>query len=144
MQPDDAEALARARGLLELGMTQNAISVLGRLLASTPGLAEALKLRGLAHRPLNEHALAEADIRFGPDDATRDGRRALEFARQACAKEPTPAHLDTLAAALAEVRQWDEAVKVMREALAKGPPREHLAAFRSRLAEFQQKKPFRT
>ena len=53
------------------------------------------------------------------DDAElRDGKRALAHASVAVEAEPSPAHLDTLAAAYAETGQFDRAIVIQREALA--------------------------
>ncbi|HZT83721.1 MAG TPA: tetratricopeptide repeat protein, partial [Gemmataceae bacterium] len=79
-----------------------------------------------------------------PDHRYRDGPRAVSYGTRACEltlwKES--AHLDTLAAAYAECRQFDDAVALMRKAIALGPP-EHQAEFAERLKLFQQRKPYR-
>lgn len=53
-----------------------------------------------------------------PNDQWRDGGRAVELSRQANERtnHRDPALLDTLAAALAETGQWDEAIDVARRA----------------------------
>ena len=62
-----------------------------------------------------------------PSDKLRNGPEAVRWARAACqaADHKQPGLLDTLAAALAEAGEFDEAVKIARQAieLAKGQPR---------------------
>lgn len=53
-----------------------------------------------------------------PDPALRDGAAALELAMRVVALAPDPDFLDTLAAAHAEVGDFESAVRVQREALA--------------------------
>ena len=53
-----------------------------------------------------------------PDRSLRDGRRALELATAVHTAEPTPAHGETVALALAELGRCDEAVMWMRRAVA--------------------------
>ena len=53
-----------------------------------------------------------------PDAALRDGAAALQLATRVVALAPDPDFLDTLAAAHAEVGDFDSAVRVQREALA--------------------------
>lgn len=57
-------------------------------------------------------------IRATADDAaTRDGQRALVLARRVVEQAPTATYLDTLAAALAEVGAFPEAVRTQQRAL---------------------------
>ena len=53
-----------------------------------------------------------------PDSTLRDGAAALQLATRVVALAPDPDFLDTLAAAHAEVGDFDSAVRVQREALA--------------------------
>ena len=53
-----------------------------------------------------------------PDPALRDGDAALRLAEQVVALAPDPDFLDTLAAAHAELGDFDSAIRVQREALA--------------------------
>jgi tetratricopeptide (TPR) repeat protein len=78
--------------------------------------------RALAQRPdapqiLNDLAWILATH---PTGSLRSGTEAVELAQKACAasgREPTPAFLDTLAAALAEVGRFDEAVQTITDAI---------------------------
>jgi arylsulfatase A-like enzyme/Flp pilus assembly protein TadD len=89
---------------------------------------------------LNDYAWALATL---PRDDLRDGAKAVRVARVVVSKSksPDPAHLDTLAAALAEAGDFDEAVRVQSEALALlqslGPPEDVLDGFRQRLEAFR-------
>jgi tetratricopeptide (TPR) repeat protein len=80
-----------------------------------------------------------------PDDKARDGKRAVEYATTACEQTgwKDPVCLDTLAAAYAEVGQFEEAVRYQTRALEdpalKGDPR---TAAEKRLELYRQKKPF--
>jgi tetratricopeptide (TPR) repeat protein len=79
-----------------------------------------------------------------PDDAVRDGRRAVESARKAC--ELTQGKradcLDALAAAHAESGQLDEAVKWAEKAVELAPEREK-AEYLARLEAYRQGRPWR-
>ena len=78
--------------------------------------------------------------------ALRDGKRAVELAKRACelSSREDPTHLDTLAAAFAEVGNFDAAVKTQLEAIrliSKGDPSEK--GYRDRLELYQAKRPYR-
>jgi len=80
-----------------------------------------------------------------PDPRVRNGAEAVAWARKACAADarPRPSLLDTLAAALAEDGQFDEAIKVSRqfqELVAAEPALVESAEARIRL--FQASQPF--
>jgi len=81
-----------------------------------------------------------------PDDKVRDGKRALDMAQKACelTDHKNGGYLDTLAAAYAELGQFDKAVEWQEKALAAGdmPVRDADAA-RKRLELYKQKKPYR-
>jgi len=53
-----------------------------------------------------------------PDVSLRDGKRALDIAMAVNDDEPTPAHAETIALALAELGRCDEAMNWMKRALA--------------------------
>jgi tetratricopeptide (TPR) repeat protein len=81
-----------------------------------------------------------------PDDKSRDGKRAIEYATTACERTgwKNPLYLDTLAAAYASAGVFEEAVRYQTRALEDpvfaarfGP------AARQRLELYRQKKPFR-
>ena len=81
-----------------------------------------------------------------PDDKVRDGKRALEAAKKACelTDHKNGGYLDTLAAAYAEVGQFDKAVEWQEKALKAGDiPIKDLDAARQRLELYKAKKPYR-
>ena len=61
-----------------------------------------------------------------PRDNVRDGNSALKFAQLACEKDgwATAGYIDTLAAAHAELGQWEQAVAFQQQAIAKANPEE--------------------
>jgi tetratricopeptide (TPR) repeat protein len=81
-----------------------------------------------------------------PDAKVRDGPKAVEYATRACELSSWKGanHLDTLAAAYAEVGKFDEAVRWQEKALDlpgwAGPSRERA---RQRLALYREGKPYR-
>jgi len=85
----------------------------GESTAALPWLAQAAATESpIAH---NDYAWLLAT---NPDDTIRDGELALSFAQRAVAKVQTPAYLDTLAAAYAELGQFTEAVTTQEQAIA--------------------------
>lgn len=77
------------------------------------------------------------------DDKVRDGSRALELARKACAlsgKDDFNA-LDTLAAALAETGDYEEAARQQEQVLAHAPS--EVPAYRTRLDTYRLRQPWR-
>jgi tetratricopeptide (TPR) repeat protein len=81
-----------------------------------------------------------------PDPKVRDGKRALEAAQKACELTgyKNGGYLDTLAAAYAELGQFDKAVEWQEKALKAGDiPVKDQDAARKRLELFKQKKPYR-
>ncbi|MCH8924271.1 MAG: tetratricopeptide repeat protein [Planctomycetes bacterium] len=82
------------------------------------------------------------------DDAVRDGQQALTLARQCCEStgHKIPAFLDTLAAAHAEVGQFDQAVEIAATAirLATQNDQPKIAdSLRQRLEQYQSHRPIR-
>lgn len=73
-----------------------------------------------------------------PDDGLRDAGRATELARRAVSIERSASHLDTLAVALAEGGEREEATALLEEAVAMAPDdpeiARHLEAVRSELS----------
>lgn len=76
-------------------------------------------------------------------EAVRDGARAFELARIACAASAAGGpELGTLAAALAETGRFDEAREFQRRAMSMYPS-EWLAAGEARLELYKQSRPYR-
>jgi tetratricopeptide (TPR) repeat protein len=86
---------------------------------------------------------ALALLRAGcPDDKIRDGEKALEAARKAHALGHGPAEMSALAAAHAELGQFDKAVEWQEKAVAAAPEGAK-EPYRERLKKYQDRKPFR-
>jgi hypothetical protein len=81
-----------------------------------------------------------------PDEASRDGRQAVLDATRACERTFWKAEmtLDTLAAAHAEVGDFEQALKYQKQALECGDlPVNIRPKAEARLALYQQGKPYR-
>jgi tetratricopeptide (TPR) repeat protein len=86
---------------------------------------------------------ALAVLRAGcPDDKIRDGAKALEAARKAHALAKGPAEMAALAAAHAELGQFDRAVSWQEQAVAAAPEGAK-EPYRERLKKYQDRKPYR-
>lgn len=82
-----------------------------------------------------------------PDDGIRNGAQALAIAEQVVAKQRVSMYLDTLAAALAEVGRFDDAVRTQQEAIARlsAEAREAqvIGGYRERLDAYRAQQPWR-
>jgi tetratricopeptide (TPR) repeat protein len=80
-----------------------------------------------------------------PDASVRDGARAVTHARKACELTRSEnAHiLDTLAAAYAEVGQFEDAVDWQTKALLLAGQEPQKAKYRARLESYRARKPYR-
>jgi tetratricopeptide (TPR) repeat protein len=82
-----------------------------------------------------------------PKDSVRNGRKAIQYAKNACHQSDYKhaGTLDTLAAACAEAGEWADAVKWQTEAvaLAEKTSPDDLKGMRERLELFKEKKPYR-
>jgi tetratricopeptide (TPR) repeat protein len=155
----------RGRAHQRQGRTDNALADFGRHLHLHPDDTMAYLARSTLHKQRGQwpevladltaaHAAAPEHPLVGnslawylatcPEDALRDGRRAVELARRACRATgwTNPQCLDTLAAACAETGAFDEAVRWQTEALA-ASPEEEKAAVRARLEIYQDHQPYR-
>jgi Tfp pilus assembly protein PilF len=79
------------------------------------------------------------------DDAFRDGKRAQEMAQKAVTDSPDFQwyRVDTLAAAHAEIGEFDKAVELQTQVVEKAPA-DKQAVCRERLERFQNKQPIRS
>lgn len=150
-QPD--EAIAHARAVLRNDETNaDAWLNLGTFLRETGRTAESIQaFRG-------GFAACSDDLRLAyqlawllatsPDPAHRDGNKAILMAGLICdkTKDKHPGALDALAAAYAENRQYDQAVKSAQKAilLAKNDGNRQLArAIQQRLGLYRARQPYR-
>lgn len=83
--------------------------------------AKAVLMKGLAESPLNPHTVNQLAwlLSTARDEAVRDGTRALNAAQRLNDPRtagPTALYMDTLAAAFAETRDFDQAVQVATRA----------------------------
>jgi superkiller protein 3 len=82
-----------------------------------------------------------------PDDSKRDGKRAVMLAQRACRLSggENGVHLATLAAAYAEVGEFDKAVATQTQAInaAEMVSSDNLGEFRTRLESYNARKPYR-
>jgi tetratricopeptide (TPR) repeat protein len=152
----------RARALFDLGRHDEARADLDELLRHHPGDIEAHMLRGRARLAsgdlpgaLEDHeaavALAPQDHRAAnnlawllatvPDESLRSGDRALELAQRALACGEDASRLDTLAAALACLGRFNEAVNTQQRALALAPEAEK-DDYASRLELYRAGRPY--
>jgi tetratricopeptide (TPR) repeat protein len=74
----------------------------------------------------------------------RDGKFAVEIALKACefTEWKNPAYLDTIAAAYAELGDFDVAVKWQTKAIELLPNEKEKEEYRTRLKLYQEKKPY--
>ena len=80
-----------------------------------------------------------------PESRCRNGQLAVTEAKRACSRSnyQKPGFLDTLAAAYAEMRDFDNAVRFEEKAMAIGASPEDMKAMREHLASFKQHRPYR-
>jgi tetratricopeptide (TPR) repeat protein len=87
------------------------------------------------------------DLATHPDAGSRDGPRAVRLARQACQAtgDRQPALLDALAAAYAEIGEYDRAAAVARQALSLAASAEpgRVAELESRVHLYESRQPYR-
>jgi tetratricopeptide (TPR) repeat protein len=132
-----------------------------------PGGGQAHNDPGMAHQSQGRYAVAEqanlgatqAQLAFvpaynglawilatSPDDKLRDGKRAIQYATEACERTgwKVPSCLGTLAAAYAEAGQFEEAIRYQTRALGDPTFKARFGpAARQRLKLYQQQKQFR-
>ncbi|MBQ2822871.1 MAG: beta-propeller fold lactonase family protein [Thermoguttaceae bacterium] len=82
-----------------------------------------------------------------PDENVRNGQRALNLAEKAVELEPNSGYLSTLAAAHAELGNFEKALEVIEKALktaeSEENKEEHIESLQKEKTFYEQKKPFR-
>jgi tetratricopeptide (TPR) repeat protein len=165
----DEALLSFRRGLFYLGQkdADKAIAEFNEVTRLTPKDARAYTNRARAWKLKGDYARASADcdeaIQIDPKSAAahnarawlwatcpdarlRDGRKAVESAKQACALAGAPATaacLDTLAAAYAEAGDFENAVRTQTRANALVRGAERRKNGEGRLALYRQRRPYR-
>jgi tetratricopeptide (TPR) repeat protein len=168
VEPDNPTVLLQLATLLQADKRpRRAIELFNQLTdhEDTALRTYALRSRGDAHLSIGKHAEAVKDFEqaltlnadddgllnnlawvlcTSPQDQIRNGQKALEYARHACElTDYKEAHiLSTLAAAYAELGQWDEAMKWSKKSLEAGSG-EVLEQLQQELASYQKKNPWR-
>lgn len=167
--PDEADAaFEKATRLNADGKPLEAIKLLDPLLDKDPSNIKALSIRADCFHSAGEDSKAIAEyehtlklrppqlwkmviynnlayiLAMSPDDKVRDGKRAVDFAEtaQLLQETPSPDVLDTLAAAYAEVGQFDRAVETEQKAI-KLAPENQREEFRNYLKLYEAYKPRR-
>ena len=153
--------LGRAHSYFNLEQAEPALRDVNAVIKLEPKEADPYVLRGILHKVRHDYGKSLADyekaISLEPSEARsydveayllsvcpmpkyRDGRKALGYATKACdlTEWKNAGYLETLAAAYAENRQFDEAVKWQQKAMEMDRESD-----KTRLKLYQQKKPFR-
>jgi tetratricopeptide (TPR) repeat protein len=166
LKPQDVDALlSRAAVRIDQQQPRMAIVDLDAALGHDPDNVDAYCTRGKIREDEGEYRLALYDyenairresvnatalnclawlLATAPDDAIRDGKRAVEAALRAVELEDAKEwdSIDTLAAAFAETGKFAQAIRSQREALRLAPEEEH-EELKSRLELYQAKKTYR-
>jgi hypothetical protein len=102
-------------------------------------------VRTYPEQPGFAHALARL-LAAAPDDAVRDGRRALTIVEALMTEGRSPATGETMAMALAETGRFDDAVRWQRDVLAaaqKAARTEMIPRLSANLRLYQNRQPCR-
>ena len=115
------------------------------LLAARDRFREAMAVLEDAHQRFPDRTATATTLArllaSSPDSSLRDGKRALEIATAVNDVEPTPAHAETIALALAELGRCSEAMEWMRRAVAsaeRGKNAGEAARLTGELAKYQR------
>ncbi len=166
MQPQVEIHLQIALYALQLEMPRRAIDALDRALKVEPENALLLRFRGDANLNLGQHREAIANyesalthepedsgilnnlawtLATSPDNELREGKRAVELATKACVlTEHKKAHiLSSLAAAYAEIGDFEKAVEWSKKAVELNDQEESAVQIGEELASYEAGKPWR-
>ncbi|MCY2974768.1 MAG: tetratricopeptide repeat protein [Planctomycetota bacterium] len=172
-KPNEPVFLLQLATLYQLdGRPGMAVKISDQLIRSKAGGASAYRIRGDAYLSMGDQAEAIVDFQSAldmmqegdgqksgllnnlawilatsPDDALRDGKRAIELGTKACEEtEFKEAHiLSTLAAGYAEVGNFEEAMKWSAKAveIGKAESNEQTDQLQKELDSYRDKKPWR-
>ncbi|HET6573566.1 MAG TPA: tetratricopeptide repeat protein [Fimbriiglobus sp.] len=137
-----AAVAAHPRNLVAYNNLGNALLAKGDFDGAIASYREAVRLDPMN---ANTHNALAWLLATGPD-GVRDGRRAVEYAIQACelSKWKKPYFLDTLAAAYAEAGDFDKAMEYQKKALSFPDfEKKYEAEARRRLDLYAKKTPYR-
>ena len=146
------EAIPYARKAILLAPNSAAVQgLLGALLSSTGQYGEALAYLEASFAANAGDVTVASNLAWvlatSPETIHRDGPRAVRLAEFACKSTAykSPPLLDTLAAAYAEVGQFDQAVRTTLQAIeiVRSNPRASTATLESRLVLYRAGKPYR-
>lgn len=163
---------SRAHAYIQLGQYDKAIQDFTDAINRQPKSPALFRQRGNCRRLNGEYELAISDLQRSielaeqtrmelekvfftynglawlcatcPDAKFRDGPKSLELAKKACGLNGggTPYDHDTLAAAYAELGEFDEAIKYQNQAVMRAPEKKK-DEYTQRLELYRSKKPFR-
>jgi tetratricopeptide (TPR) repeat protein len=156
---------ARAYALSRQGESRKSGTEFAKALKLDPTRSEVHLLRGQVYVEQGKYTQAEKELRTAvrlgensaeardalalllaacPHESVCDGRKAVEYATEACklSRWRNWVHLDTLAAACAEAADFDAAVKWAKQAIDLAPA-ESREAIEKRLSLYQAGKPYR-
>jgi TPR repeat protein len=110
------------------------------------GRAAELRDRVLPTMPVGPRNDFAWELAVSPTAELRDGAFAVEIMEAVTAERPSPAYIDTLAAAYAEAGRFEDAVRAQQRAIdaLQGPvPAETRDAFRERMELYRSGQPYR-
>ena len=147
-----AEAEAALRDNWKQRATRPPMTLLGAMMTALfgqgkpiePELRDALARKAADLKKVDDSNEVAWFLATCPEAAFRDGPRAVQLAEQAVAatKRAEPTILDTLAAAYAEVGQFEKAAQLQQEAMALLQDKDLTANYASRLKLYATKKPY--
>jgi tetratricopeptide (TPR) repeat protein len=170
--PKDARLLMQLAAWYSLdNRPTQVIKIMNQFIKSYPNVGRAYQMRGDTKLGLGDHQAAIEDLEkaleltpedddksglfnnlswvlaTSPNDELRDGKRALEYALEACklTNYEKPHILSTLAAAYAESGDFEKAIEWSTKGvdLARETDEEHLEQLEGELKSYQDKKPWR-